>query len=85
MNITVKRESILKPVLAVLGVVERKQTMPILSNILINISNNSISATGTDLEVELVAIESHTGATGQLETTVPGRKFADILRSFPEG
>ncbi len=85
MNITVKREHILKPVLAVLGVVERKQTMPILSNILINIGNDFVSATGTDLEVELVAIETGTGATGELKTTVPGRKFADILRSFPEG
>ncbi|MHB1764204.1 MAG: DNA polymerase III subunit beta [Gammaproteobacteria bacterium] len=85
MNTIVKRENILKPVLAVLGVVERKQTMPILSNVLIKINKNSISATGTDLEVELVAIEPHAGAAGELDTTVPGRKFADILRSFPEG
>lgn len=85
MNIIVKREKLLKPVLAVLGVVERKQTMPILSNILININKKHISATGTDLEVELVAIEPNPDTTGELEITVPGRKFADILRSFPEG
>ena len=85
MNTIVKRENILKPVQAVLGVVERKQTMPILSNILIKIDNNSISATGTDLEVELVAIEPYAGPASELETTVPGRKFVDILRSFPEG
>jgi DNA polymerase-3 subunit beta len=82
MSITINREEILGPVIAVLGVVERKQTMPILSNILINIDKKSLSVTSSDLEVELVATEKLANP-GELHITVPGRKFADIIRSLP--
>ncbi len=55
MNFTISRELLLRPLQAVIGVVERRQTMPILSNILLAVHDDKISVTATDLEVELVA------------------------------
>ena len=54
MKFNMAREALLKPLQAVIGVVERRQTMPILSNILITVENNSMIVAATDLEVELV-------------------------------
>ena len=54
MDITVEREALLKPLQAVSGVVERKQTLPILSNVLLTIKDGRLLLTGTDLEIELV-------------------------------
>ena len=55
MKFTAAREALLKPLQAVIGVVERRQTMPILSNVLLVVRDGSLSVTATDLEVELVA------------------------------
>jgi DNA polymerase-3 subunit beta len=55
MKLSATREQILAPLQSVIGVVERRQTMPVLSNVLLAARNNRISVTGTDLEVELVA------------------------------
>jgi DNA polymerase-3 subunit beta len=55
MKLTATREQILAPLQSVIGVVERRQTMPVLSNVLLAARNNRLSVTGTDLEVELVA------------------------------
>ena len=55
MKFTAAREALLKPLQAVIGVVERRQTMPILSNVLIIARDGQVSVTATDLEVELVA------------------------------
>mgnify|MGYP006165215671 CR=1 FL=1 len=55
MKIIAKREAILSPLQAVIGVVERKQTMPILANVLLSAKGGQLSVTATDLEVELVA------------------------------
>ena len=49
------REALLKPLQAVIGVVERRQTMPILANVLLSAQTGQLSVTATDLEVELVA------------------------------
>ena len=49
------RDTLLRPVQAVAGVVERRQTMPILANVLLSVSDKGLSVTATDLEVELVA------------------------------
>lgn len=84
MKLSASREDILTPVQNVIGVVERRQTLPILSNVLLRARDGRLSVTGTDLEVELV---SSIGLSVQTagEVTVPGRKFLDILRSLPEG
>ena len=55
MKLSATREQILTPLQSVIGVVERRQTMPVLSNVLLAARNNRVSVTGTDLEVELVA------------------------------
>ncbi|UTW44635.1 DNA polymerase III subunit beta [bacterium SCSIO 12696] len=85
MKFTVSRETFLKPLQLVLGVVERRQTLPILSNVLMVLDDKKLSLTGTDLEVEIVGhIELEQSAEGG-EITVPARKLMDIVRSLPEG
>jgi len=84
MKFTAAREALLKPLQAVIGVVERRQTMPILSNILMIAREGELSVTATDLEVELVAhadVDTESGG----EITVSGRKLLDICRALPEG
>ena len=83
MKLSATREQILAPLQSVIGVVERRQTMPVLSNVLLAARNNRISITGTDLEVELVASgEANVQQPG--DVTVPGRKFLDIFKSLPD-
>jgi DNA polymerase-3 subunit beta len=84
MKIIAKRESILGPLQAVVGVVERRQTMPILANVLIAAKGGRLAVTATDLEVELVAT-SDVDVQRSGEVTVPGRKLLDICRALPEG
>jgi DNA polymerase-3 subunit beta len=67
----------------VVGVVERRQTLPILSNVLIKVEDNTVSLTGTDLEVELVATVL-VDVSDAGEITVPARKLMDIFRELPE-
>ncbi len=84
MKFTAAREALLKPLQAVIGVVERRQTMPILSNVLLIARDGQLSVTATDLEVELVAqadVDTESGG----EITVSGRKLLDICRALPEG
>jgi len=84
MKLSATRAQILNPLQSVIGVVERRQTMPILANVLLSARNNRLSITGTDLEVELVASsEANVQQTG--DVTVPGRKLLDIFRALPEG
>jgi len=84
MKFSAAREALLKPLQAVIGVVERRQTMPILSNVLLVARDGQLSVTATDLEVELVAeaeVETESGG----EVTVSGRKLLDICRALPDG
>ncbi len=84
MKIIAKREAILEPLQAVIGVVERRQTMPILANVLLAAKGGRLSVTATDLEVELVAAaEVDVQRAG--EVTVPARKLLDICRALPDG
>ena len=84
MKFSASREAILKPLQTVVGVVERRQTMPILSNVLVSAQDGSVSITATDLEVEMVArAEVRVDAPGEI--TVPGRKLHDICRAVPDG
>lgn len=83
MKLTAAREDFLAPLQSVIGVVERRQTMPVLANVLLAARDNRLSITGTDLEVELVATSSVTVQQAG-DITVPGRKLLDIFRSLPE-
>ena len=84
MKFSVSREALLKPLQLVAGVVERRQTLPVLANVLLVLEDDKLSLTGTDLEVEIVArIQlAQPGDSGEL--TVPARKLVDICRSLPD-
>jgi DNA polymerase-3 subunit beta len=84
MKFTVTRDALLKPLNLVAGVVERRQTLPILANVLIGVEGNQLSLTGTDLEVELLGKVSLDGATVDGDITVPARKLLDIVKSLPD-
>lgn len=84
MKFSISREAFLKPLQLVVSVVERRQTLPVLSNVLITLDNNLLSLTGTDLEVEIVGrIELEQAGIGG-EITVPARKLVDICKSLPD-
>jgi len=82
MKIDVKRDDLLQSLQSVIGVVERKQTMPILANVLINIKPDHYSVTATDLEVELISYV-HSDNEDEFSFTAPGRKLLDICRALP--
>lgn len=84
MKFTTSRASLLKPVQAVIGVVERRQTMPILANVLLVAGGKELAVTATDLDVELVARTVVDKLEIPGEVTVPGRKLLDIFRSLPD-
>lgn len=83
MKLTASREEILTPLQSVIGVVERRQTMPVLANVLLSVKDDKLSITGTDLEVELVAA-SKVNVAQPGDVTIPGRKLLDIFRALPE-
>ena len=84
MKFSAARDVLLKPLQAVIGVVERRQTMPILSNVLLVAKGNELAVTATDLEVELVT-QTEVSVEAEGEITVSGRKLLDICRALPEG
>lgn len=84
MKFTTNREALLRPLQLVTGVVERRQTLPVLANLLFRAENGVLSMTGTDLEVELIAQASDVQIEREGEATIPARKLADIWRSLPE-
>ncbi len=84
MRFSLQREALLKPLAQVVNVVERRQTLPVLANLLLQVEDARISLTGTDLEVEMIArAEAQDTEVG--ETTIPARKFFDIVRALPDG
>lgn len=85
MQFTISREALLKPLQLVAGVVERRQTLPVLSNVLLVLADGQLSLTGTDLEVELVGRVRVDDEVAAGEITVPARKFLDIVKSLPDG
>lgn len=83
MHFTIHREALLKPLQLVAGVVERRQTLPVLSNVLLVVEGQQLSLTGTDLEVELVGRVTLEEPAEAGEITVPARKLMDICKSLP--
>ncbi len=82
MKLVTPRESLLKPLAAVIGVVERRQTLPVLANVLMQARDGQLTLTATDLEVELVAQAGLPADDGEI--TLPARKLHDILKSLPD-
>jgi DNA polymerase III subunit beta len=84
MRFSLPREVLLKPLQQVVNVVERRQTMPVLANLLVSVQGDQLSMTGSDLEVEMVARATvQNGRDG--ETTIPARKLFEIVRALPDG
>ncbi|KAF1685775.1 DNA polymerase III subunit beta [Pseudoxanthomonas taiwanensis] len=84
MRFTLQREAFLKPLAQAVNVVERRQTLPVLANFLVQVQNGVLSLTGTDLEVEMIARASVEDAEDG-ETTIPARKLFEIVRALPDG
>ena len=83
MVINLNRDDLLKSLQQVSGVVERRQTLPILANILCNIRNNTLFITATDLEVELRTLTSVVSEE-DADLTIPARKLLDICKALPD-
>jgi DNA polymerase-3 subunit beta len=85
MHFSISREAILKPLQLVIGVVERRQTLPVLSNVLLSLGPDSqLTITGTDLEVELSGRVAVSGQSRPGDITVPARKLVDICKSLAD-
>ncbi|HET6632634.1 MAG TPA: DNA polymerase III subunit beta [Rhodanobacteraceae bacterium] len=84
MRFSIQREVLLKPLQQVIGVVERRHTLPVLANFLVQVRDGQVAFTGTDLEVEMVA-EVAASDTEDGEATLPARKFFDLMRALPDG
>ncbi len=84
MQFEISREALIKPLQLVTGVVERRQTLPVLSNVLLVLDKGTLSLTGTDLEVELVGRVAIASGSEEGEITVPARKLMDICKSLPD-
>ncbi len=84
MKFDIQREVFLQPLSQIIGVFERKQTLPVLANFLISARGHEITVTGTDMEVELIAA-AEADVKSEGEVTVPARKLVDIARALPDG
>ncbi|MBC7755794.1 MAG: DNA polymerase III subunit beta, partial [Bdellovibrio sp.] len=83
MQIKINREVLLKPLTNVTSIVERRHTLPILSNLLLEAKNNHIQLTATDLEMQ-ISLSVQNEFSGELSTTISAKKFLDICRSLPD-
>jgi DNA polymerase-3 subunit beta len=84
MKFNINREALLTPLQQIVSVIEKRQTIPILANVLIVIDNEQLVLTGTDLEIQIIAkIGIENAESGAI--TVPARKFLDICRLLPVG
>ncbi len=79
----VDRDALLKPLQAVAGIVERRHTLPILANVLLEPKDGQLYVTATDLEMQITAVANLSAKDGQA-TTVAARKLQDLLRALPD-
>src|SRR5438270_7824594 len=84
MKVTVERSELLKSLGHVHRVVERRNTIPILANVLIRADGASLALKATDLDLEVIETIAAEAAPGG-STTVPAHMFHDIVRKLPEG
>jgi len=84
MKFVIQRETLLKPLQAIIGVVEKRHTMAVLANILINVKGQELRLTATDLEIEMISMVTLSQPAEEGSITVPARKILDICRSLPD-
>jgi DNA polymerase-3 subunit beta len=82
--IKASRDDLLKPLQVVSGIVERRNTMPILANVLVRKEAGRVSFTATDLEIQIQTAADFGTGSDSAATTVNARKLVDILRALPE-
>jgi DNA polymerase III subunit beta len=80
-----KRETLLGPLQAVAGIIERRHTLPILSNVLFARTDTRVDLVATDIEIEITTSMTVEGPGEEKRITVGARKLVDILRALPEG
>jgi DNA polymerase-3 subunit beta len=85
MQFTIALDDLLHPLQSVIGVVEKRQTLPILSNILVSINDGKVSITATDLEVEITTFFSIPDSDLSIDFTVPAKKLFDICKNIDQG
>lgn len=83
--IKAKRDELLGPLAAVSGIIERRHTLPILSNVLIDSTADALAFLATDIEIQISARSTLAGSREGKALTVGARKLLDILRALPEG
>jgi DNA polymerase III subunit beta len=83
--VNTSRDSLLKPLQVVSGIVERRHTLPILANLLFKKQGDKVSFVSTDIEIQITTNASFGVGTEDVTTTVAARKLLDILRALPEG
>jgi len=84
MKLIIQRNELLAPLQRVIGAIEKRQTMPILSNLFLEANENQLSITSTDLEITLKAIVDHSAEDPGI-AALPARKLFDICKALPEG
>ncbi|WVN41809.1 DNA polymerase III subunit beta [beta proteobacterium MWH-UniP1] len=82
--IKAQRDALLKPLQTVTGIVERRHTLPILSNVLINKTGTQVSFCSTDIEMQIKTQSEMGSGSDDLATTVAARKLLDILRALSD-
>jgi DNA polymerase III subunit beta len=80
-----KRDELLGPLSAVSGIIERRHTLPILSNVLIERAQDTLAFLATDIEIQIAARSAIAAPAEARAVTVGARKLLDILRALPEG
>lgn len=85
MKFSIGIDDLLPALQSVIGVVEKRQTLPILSNILVNVSNGKFTITGTDLEVEITTVIAIEDESLIFDFTVPAKKIFDICKNLDPG
>ncbi|WP_374325529.1 DNA polymerase III subunit beta [Azonexus sp.] len=79
-----QRDTLLAPLQSVSGIVERRHTLPILSNVLLEKKGNQLTLLATDIEIQITTTAVCEGGDGDGAVTVGARKLQDILRSLPD-
>jgi DNA polymerase-3 subunit beta len=83
--VNAKRDELLGPLSAVSGIIERRHTLPILSNVLIDQADGVLSFLATDIEIQITARSAIAAGADTKPVTVGARKLVDILRALPDG
>ena len=84
MDFYITKEEVVKSLNQTLGVVEKRQTLPILSNILLEVDESSLKLTATDLESEISTTSTVSNYKSGGKTTAPARKLSDLCRLMPD-